>query len=205
MCTKCLKKSNSVPVTGQDCYITSNRETRTQLPLYYPVVYHVPFAGGSPQKKGVIPEHQRSIKSVKGVSCVNQLSSVPNVTNVPLVVPNLPVGSRLHEFWKKMGSPWCQPQGYISPQGGGYILQTLPDQKTHNNKLLCRSPQEQALHQLLDKNAVELVQNPQSLCFYNQLFRVPKPNNRWHPILDLSKLNNYLKTESFNMETPETI
>ena len=53
--------------------------------------------------------------------------------------------------------------------------------------------------------AVELVQNPQSLGFYNRLFLVPKPNNRWRPILDLSKLNTFLKTQSFKMETPETI
>ena len=86
--------------TGKDCF----SKTRTQLPLSYHVASHVPFAGGSPQKKGVSPEHQISIKSVKGVSCVNQLSSVHNVTNIPLVVPSPPVGSRLHIFGKN-GQP----------------------------------------------------------------------------------------------------
>ena len=81
-----------VSVTGQKDFCVTGK-------LH--VASHVPFAGGSPQKKGVVPEHQMSIKSVKGVSCVNQLSSVQNVTNVPLVVPNPPVGSRLHEFWEK--------------------------------------------------------------------------------------------------------
>ena len=45
-----------------------------------------------------------------------------------------------------MGSLRCLPQGYISPQGRLHPtlpVQTLPDQKTHNNKLLCRSSQEQ--------------------------------------------------------------
>ena len=88
-----IKSSNCVSVTGQNCCVTGNVETRTQLPVFYHVSSRVPFAGGSPQKKGVIPEHQRSIKFVKGVSCVNQLSSVQNVTNVPLVAPNPPVGS----------------------------------------------------------------------------------------------------------------
>ena len=74
---------------------------------------------------------------------------------------------------------------YVNPHKNSYLLE--------------------ALHQLLDKNAVELVQNPQSLGFYSRLFLVPKPNNRWRPILDLSTLNNYLKTQSFKMETPETI
>ena len=41
-----------------------------------------------------------------------------------------------------------------------------------------------------------------SLGFYNRLFLVPKPNNRWRPILDLSTLNTFLNTELFKMETP---
>ena len=63
----------------------------------------------------------------------------------------------------------------------------------------------EALYQLVNKNAVELVENQNSLGFYNRLFLVPKPNNQWRPILDLSNLNTFLNTESFKMETPETI
>ena len=63
----------------------------------------------------------------------------------------------------------------------------------------------EALHQLIDKNTVELVQNKKSLGFFNRLFLVPKPNNKWRPILDLSKLNRFLRVEKFKMETPETI
>ena len=55
------------------------------------------------------------------------------------------------------------------------------------------------------KNAVELVHNQTSLGFFNRLFLVPKPNNKWRPILDLSNLNFFLKVEKFKMETPETI
>ena len=61
----------------------------------------------------------------------------------------------------------------------------------------------EALHQLLDKNAIELVHMKVSLGFFNRLFLVPKPDNKWRPILDLS--NFFLKTEKFKMETPETI
>ena len=63
----------------------------------------------------------------------------------------------------------------------------------------------EALHQLMNKNAVELVKNQESLGFYNQLFLVPKPNNKWRPILDLSNLSKFLKAENFKMETPLTI
>ena len=63
----------------------------------------------------------------------------------------------------------------------------------------------EALHQLVNKNAVEPEATQKSLGFYNRLFLVPKPNNRWRPILNLITLNNFLNTESFKMETPETI
>ena len=101
-----VMRDQQLKVTGKDCF----SKTRTQLSVSYHVVSHVPFAGGLPQKKGEIPEHQMSIKSVKGVSCVNQLSSVPNVTNVPLVVPNPPVGSRLHKFWEKWAALGINPK-----------------------------------------------------------------------------------------------
>ena len=63
----------------------------------------------------------------------------------------------------------------------------------------------EALHQLIHKNAVELVQNQKSLGFFNRLFLVPKPNKNWRPILDLSKQNLFLKVDTFKMETSETI
>ena len=194
-------------VTRKDCF----SKTRTQLPVSYHVVSHVPFAGGSPQKKDVIPEHQISIKSVKGVSCVNQLSSVQSV-KCPTCCTKSSCRVKIARFLGEMGSPGRQPQGCSSPQRG--LLPPLPVQTfltrkptitscyvdPHRNSYLL-----EALHQLLNKNAVQLVQNPQSLGFYNRLFLVPKPNNRWRPILDLSKLNNFLKTQTFKMETPETI
>ena len=53
---------------------------------------------------------------------------------------------------------------------------------------------------VMNKNRpVELVKNQKSLGFFNRIFLVPKQNNRWRPILDLSNLNK------FKMETPETI
>ena len=57
----------------------------------------------------------------------------------------------------------------------------------------------------MDKNAIELVHKQVSLGFFNRLFLVPKPNNKWRPILDRSNVNLFLKTEKFKMETPETI
>ena len=61
------------------------------------------------------------------------------------------------------------------------------------------------LHQLINKNALELVRIQKSLGFFSRLFFVPKTNNWWRPILDLSNLNQFLKAEKFKMETSETI
>ena len=58
---------------------------------------------------------------------------------------------------------------------------------------------------LKESQAVEKVVVPSSLASYNRLFLVPKPNNKWRPILDLSQLNLYLASASFKMETPKTI
>ena len=63
----------------------------------------------------------------------------------------------------------------------------------------------QALGALVEKLVVEKVVVRTSLSFYNRLFLVPKPDNKWRPILDLSQLNLFLKTKTFKMETPETI
>ena len=200
---------------NQDCFVTCKEDNLRTLTVNSCVVNHAHFVSGLPQKKGVIPNYChlcREIKHVKGISCVGQSSYVQNVTNVPAVVPNLTVGARLHQFWKKWAALGVSPKSIDSPQGRLHPPLPVPakfDEGTHSNKLLCKSHRNsyllEALHQLLDKNAVELVLNQQSLGFYNRLFLVPKPNNWWRPILDLSKLNTFLKTQSFKMEKPETI
>ena len=62
-----------------------------------------------------------------------------------------------------------------------------------------------ALHALIHKNAVEKLKNQTSLAFFNRFFLVLKLNNKWIPILDLSLLNTFMKSEKFKMETPESI
>ena len=55
----------------------------------------------------------------------------------------------------------------------------------------------ESLQALIQKQLVEKVLVPSSLAFYNRLFLVSKPNNKWRPILDLSQLNLYLASASF--------
>ena len=182
------------------------------------VANHVHSATGHPQRKGISPGLSAvnlkgcTLKHVKGASSVIQLPCVQSVTNVPLVVKNLPVGARLQNFWQTWLERGAGPkiaqilrEGYTLPF---WIRPNLTRSPTvisryvnpHRNSYLL-----EALHQLMDKNAIELVHNQTSLGFFNRLFLVPKPNNKWRPILDLSKLNLFLKVEKFKMETPETI
>ena len=54
--------------------------------------------------------HCQRIKCMKDVSCVDHLSSVNLVRNVPAVAPDLPVGARLHEFWEKWAALGAIPK-----------------------------------------------------------------------------------------------
>ena len=52
------------------------------------------------------------------------------------------------------------------------------------------------IQSLLSKNAIERVEKGVlSLGFYSQLFLVPKPHQRWRPLIDLSRLNPFLLVE----------
>ena len=175
-------------------------------------------APGHSQKKELSPgvadcyPIQEKLKYVKGASCVTQLPCVKPVTNAPSVVTNLLVGARLQNFWKIWLDLGAGPkvvqilrEGYTLPFRIQPKLTRSPTViscyvNPHRNSYLL-----EALHQLIDKNAIELVRNKTSLSFFNRLFLVPKPNKKWRPILDLSNLNFFLKAEKFKMETPETI
>ena len=61
------------------------------------------------------------------------------------------------------------------------------------------------IQSLLSKNAIERVENVKSLGFHSCLFLVPKPHQRWRPVIGLSRLNTFPLVERFKMETPESI
>ena len=56
---------------------------------------------------------------------------------------------------------------------------------------------------LLDKGAIEIPEDPSSLGFYSRLFLVPKPNQHWRVVINLSLLNEYIKILKFRMDTPQ--
>ena len=61
------------------------------------------------------------------------------------------------------------------------------------------------IENLLNKRAVERVQNPETLGFYSRIFLVPKKNGKFRLILDLSLLNRYIEKQAFKMETVKSV
>ena len=193
-------------------------QTLDNLSVNLPVANLVTSAPGLSQKKEVSPGRadcqykNQKLKFVKGVSCVTQLFCAQPVTCAQNVVSDLPVGARPQSFWRTWMYLGAGPkivqilkEGYTLPFRTQPHLSRFPTVISCSVNPLRNSYLLQALQQLIDKNAVELVHNQTSLGFFNRLFLVPKPNNKWRPILDLSELNLFLKTEKFKMETPETI
>ena len=121
------------------------------------------------------------LKSVKSVSSVTQLSCVQPVTNVKNVVSNLPVGARLQNFWQTCLDLGAGPklvqilkEGYTLPFRIRPKLTRFPTViscygNPHRNSYLL-----EALHQLIDKNAVELVQTQTSLGFFQPTIFSPQ-------------------------------
>ena len=158
-------------------------------------VANVHSVTGLPQKKGVNPNycyHYTEIKHVNDVSCVAHLSSANIVTNVPTVVINPPVGARLQQFWEKWEALSSSPKVVTILREGYTIPFRFRPNLTRSPTVISNYVNPQRHSHLLE--ALYQVTNQNSLGFYNRLFLVPKPNNRWRPILDLSTLNTFLNT-----------
>ena len=135
---------------------------------------------------------------------------LPNDSSKASLSP--PVGGRLRSFRRDWLTNNCS-QNVLNIITNGYVL---PFRSKPN---LIRFPlilseykaqqKDQALatciQSLLSKNAIERVENVKSLGFYSRLFLVPKPHQKWRPVIDLSRLNTFLHVEKFKMETPESI
>ena len=156
-----------------------------------------------------------ALKYVKGVSSVTQLSCVKPVTNVKLAVSNLSVGARLQNFWQTWLDLGADPKVVQILKNGLHLSLSDPAKThkvSHSRKLLCQSPQEQlpagGITSAYRQNCSGASTKPNISGFSTDFFwsqQQVEPNNKWRPILDLSKLNLFLKAEKFKMETPETI
>ena len=192
--------------------VPSVNSLTVSMDMCYPVVNHVPtvHSHGPPQKKRVRPGHcQNKIKHVKGVCCVNPCLSAPSVPNVPNAVSVQNVGGRLQSFWQVWQNMGSNPrvvsilkEGYTLPFKQRPLLTRFPLVQSGYSSPTKNMYLKEALISLMNKLVVEKVVVKSSLAFYNRLFLVPKPNRKWRPILDLSRLNLFLNTGTFKMENP---
>jgi len=56
-----------------------------------------------------------------------------------------------------------------------------------------------------DKQAVSVIRDPSSPGYYSHIFLVPKKNGFWRLIIDLSRLNRFLKNPHFKIETTRSV
>ena len=135
---------------------------------------------------------------------------LPNDSSKASLSP--PVGGRLRSFRRDWQTNKCSPNvlniitnGYVLPFLSKPNLVRFPlilsEYKAHQKDRALAT----CIQSLLSKNAIERVENVKSLGFYSRLFLVPKPHQRWRPVIDLSRLNTFLHVEKFKMETPESI
>ena len=122
------------------------------------------------------------------------------------------VGARLQSFWKvwedKGASPWV-----VSVLRDGYNLEfeeeppltRVPSVVSQYQDPLKQELLGEEISALLKKGALEEVKDHCSPGFYSRMFLVTKKTGDWRPIIDLSVLNTYLRTQTFKMESAESI
>ena len=194
-----------------------NFSVSDQQPVFCPVASPVPFVvnvRGQSQKKDTSPSSRvrQEIKFVKDAFSVDHCVFAPIAPNVLNVVNAHLIGGRLQKFWQKWSLLGSNPR-VVSILKDGYILPFKVRPPLVRDPLIVSGYAnplrnlylKEALQALLQKEAVEMVRVRTSLAFFNRLFIVPKPNQKWRPVLDLSALNKFLSVKTFKMETPETI
>ena len=123
-----------------------------------------------------------------------------------------PVGGCLHSFRRDWHTNKCS-DNVLNIITNGYVLSFISKPNLVRAPLIesgYRALQKElvltsCIQSLLSKNAIERVENVKSVRFYSRLFLVPKPHQRWKPVIDLSRLNTFLLVEKFKIETPESI
>ena len=117
------------------------------------------------------------------------------------------VGGRLalfHPTWIQITrDPWVLnviSEGLLLPLEDHPPLSNVPINLTSHHPSL-----EEVVTSLIKKGAIERVLTRDSPGFYSRLFLVPKKDGSWRPVIDLSNLNSFLRTDKFKMETPASV
>ena len=123
-----------------------------------------------------------------------------------LSCPDIPVGGRLGHFVEQWGelihNKWVLSiirDGFRIPFRSTPPLSSVS--LSQSSSLLLR----EEIVELLQKWAVERVQDPGTPGFYSRLFLVSKKNGKLRPVIDLSLLNQYIRKQPFKMETVKSV
>ena len=117
-----------------------------------------------------------------------------------------PVGGRLHSFRRDWLTNKCSDNmlnitnGYVLPFISKPNLVRAPLIQSSYEALQKYQALASCIQSVLSKNTIERVENVKSLGFYSRLFLFPKPDQRWKPVIDLSRLNTFLLLETFKMD-----
>ena len=121
-------------------------------------------------------------------------------------------GARLRTFWQVWSKNHAHPRVVSLLQHGYRLdfkflpkLSKIPLILSEYHKKNKDGALQEAVQAMLTKKAIVPVKKLTTLGYYSRLFVVPKPMNRWRPVIDLSMLNLHLHVPTFKMETAESI
>jgi hypothetical protein len=124
---------------------------------------------------------------------------------VPSPFISFPVGNRLSRFgvaWSLFSTdPWI-----LSTVFNGYFIDFIDLPFQHSAPAGCVMSQDmvavcdQEIHQLLNKGAISLVSPNSGDGFISNLFVIPKKSGGWRPIINLKRLNSFIRYKHFKME-----
>ena len=121
-----------------------------------------------------------------------------------------PVGGHLRSFRREQTNKCSSnvlniiTNGYILPFLSKPNLVRFPLILSEYKALQKDQDLADCIQSLLSKNVIKRVENVKSLGFYSHLFLVPKPHQRWRPVIHLRRLNTFLHVEKFKMEAPDS-
>ena len=135
---------NSVYVAGKDCHpVTVNLKTRTHLPV---CCKSCSFCRRVTAKERCKSRSSKLNKVCERCFLCKPTEFCTKCHKCPTCCTKSTCRGQITPVWGKMGSPRSQSQSVNSPQGRVHTSLTVPaksDKNSHNNKLLCKSPQEQ--------------------------------------------------------------
>lgn len=121
----------------------------------------------------------------------------------PLSLSGLPVGGRLGHFSDRWADI-TQDKWVLSVVRNGYKIPFDREPPLSPSPLFLGQSEspilQEEVQKLLLKGAVERI-FPEDPGFYSRIFLVPKKSGKLRLIIDLSRLNSFLKIQSFTMET----